>query len=321
MKARISLLFYIILFMQIPFHAQDTNPEVTAEPDNAVPIDLNVSVVNAYFETDVIETNVGLPIDMNLIVEMPGGYAVEEWDADTLLKDPFQIIEKGDIDLREQGNLQIQEQKLKVAIWNLDNLTTSEVFLTYTTPNGEKFRTPVTSVTINVTGTRAENDVALRPTKPLKDLPYIPPVIFAIPVTIFIILILLVRNIQFNRRFQRALAIPNSPVQQAVIGLKHLIDAGVSSEEIYPIVADEVRNYLMNQFQIRALDMTTAELMTALKSNPIFSESLRTSLFSLLEQADLVKFASHHPVEDPETIVKYAIHWIEQAEKARISHE
>jgi hypothetical protein len=314
----IVILIHIIL--NISVYAQEVTPEVTAKPEDFADINLGFSEINAYFKTDVYETRLGEPIPVKLIVEMPSGYSIPDWHED-ILGEPFQVIDSGEVESRQQGNLQVQEQELTVTVWKLDLLTTDELFLNYQTPTGELFRTPITSITVNVTSSRAENDVTLRPLKPLIDLPYTPPYLYAIPVVLLIIFVFVIRNIQFNRRVQQALATPNSPIQRTVIELKHILDTNAPIEEIYPLIADAIRSYLTNQFHIRAIDMTTLELMTALQANSVFSDSLRNSLSGLLEQADLVKFASHRPAIEPASVVEYAIHWLEQAERARIAYE
>jgi hypothetical protein len=319
LKLKLVLILIYIVFSTHTF-AQELTPEVTVDPDTFADINLGFSEINAYFKTDVTETRLGEPIPVKFIVEMPSGYSIPQW-TENILKEPFQVIDSGVVESRQQGNLQVQEQDLTVAAWKLDLLTTEELFLTYQTPDGELLRTPITSITVNVTATRIENDITLRPLKPLIDLPYTPPYLYAIPIILIIIFILIIRNIQFNRRVQQALSAPNSPVQHAIIELKHILDTNAPIEEIYPLIADGVRNYLTEQFHIRAVDMTTFELINALEANPIFSDSLRTSLGDLLEQADLVKFASHRPATEPESVVEYAIHWIEQAERARIAYE
>lgn len=318
---KLKIFFTLVnLILCVSIFAQEATPEVTADPADFEDINLGFSEINAYFKTDITETRLGEPIPIKLIVEMPSGYSIPEWN-ENILDEPFQIIDSGEVESRQQGNLQIQEQSLTVTAWELDLLTTEEIFLTYQTPDGNILRTPITSITINVTATRAENDVTLRPLKPLIDLPYTPPYLYAIPVVLLVIFIFIIRNIQFNRRVQKALASPDSPVQHAIIELKHILDANAPIEEVYPLIADGVRNYLTEQFHIRAIDMTTFELINALEANPIFSDSLRSSLKDLLEQADLVKFASHRPAVEPESVVDYAIHWIEQAERARIAYE
>ena len=320
MKLKTCFTLMLIVLNIIVAYGQEVTPEATVDPDTFADINLGFSEINAYFKSEVTETRLGEPISVKLIVEMPSGYSIRNWN-DNILGEPFQIIDSGEVESRQQGNLQVQEQELTVAVWKLDLITTEEAFLTYQTPEGNVFRTPITSITVNVTATRAENDITLRPLKPLIDLPYTPPYLYGIPVILLIIFILIIRNIQFNRRVQKALAAPNSPVQHAIIELKHILDTHASIEEIYPLIADGVRKYLTEQFHIRAIDMTTFELINALQANPIFSDSLRSSLKDLLEQADLVKFASHRPVVEPESVVDYAIHWIEQAERARIAYE
>ncbi len=314
----LGLLLSFILIL--PILAQESTPEVDSITDNNAPINLGVSDVNAYLETDVIETTLGNPIPVTLKVEMPVGYSLPEWQPDTWFE-VFQVIDTGEIVTRQQGNLEIQEQELSIVAWELDVITTGEVFLTYQNPSGQQLRTPITSITINVTATRPENDVTLRPLTPFIDLYYIPIYVFFIPIAIFIIAIIIIRNIRLNQRVQHALATPNSPVQKAIIELKHLIDANAPIEDVYLSASTEIRIYLTAQFNIRAIDMTTSELLTSLKSNEIFSMTLCNNLHQLLQEADLVKFANHRPLVSPEQVVNYAIHWIEQAERARISHD
>lgn len=318
---KLNFILILVNFILVAVvYAQEVTPEATVDPESIADINVSVSEITAYFETEVIETTLGMPIPVKLVVEMPAGYSLVG-EFEDIFEDPFEIVDTEEVVTREQGNLQIIEQELSVVAWELDTLTTEEIFVRYQTPSGEQFRSPITSITINVTSTRTESDIALRPLRPLIDMPFIPAYVYAIPVIIIILGIFLVRNIQFNRRLQRALATPDSPVQRAIVDLKHLLDTNATVEEIYPFTADAVRQYLTEQFHIRAVDMTTIELMQALQANPIFSDTLRTSLKDLLEQADLVKFASHHPAVPPESVIDYAIRWIEQAERARILHE
>ena len=268
MKLNITLIIVIFL-LTIAVFGQELTPEPTAPPEAINDINVNVSEVNAYFETDILETVLGMPIRVKLVVEMPAGYSLVD-DFEDIFTDPFEIVDSEELITREQGNLQVFEQDLNIVAWELDLITTDELFVRYQTPAGTQFRSPITSITINVTATRTESDVTLRPLHPLIDIPYVPPYIYAIPVIIIIIAIVVIRNIQFNRRVQQALSTPDSPVQRAVIELKHLLDTNATVEEIYPYTADTIRQYLTEQFHIRAVDMTTIELVRALATNPIF---------------------------------------------------
>lgn len=319
MKLNIAL-FLINFLLATVVVAQEVTPEVTTNPNSVTGINLSVSEINAYFETDVLETTLGMPIPIKLVVEMPAGYSLVD-EFENMFRAPFEVVDSEELISRQQGNLQIHEQNLTVVAWKLNTLTTEEIFVTYQTPAGEQFRSPITSITINVTSTRTESDITLRPLQPLIDLPYIPTYVYMIPVVVIILGFFVMRQFQFNRRVQQALSTPDSPVQRTVIELKHILDTNATVEEIYPITADAIRKYLTEQYHIRAVDMTTIELIDALKANPVFSEALRSSLKDLLEQADLVKFANHHPAIQPKSVIDYAIRWIEQAERARITHE
>lgn len=73
-----------------------------------------------------------------------------------------------------------------------------------------------------------------------------------------------------------------------------------------------VRIYLRDRFALDALEMTTTEIMTALP-NSVEDGSLREKLRQILEQADLVKFARHQPLDaDHETALQAAFHFVER---------
>lgn len=307
----------LILAISFTLLAQEVTPEPT---NDTTPIDTGISPLNVYFNTDKLEVLLGEPFEIQLIAELPEGYSISAWNENPL-DEPFEIVDAGELEIIQQGTLQIQRQILKVVLWEIGNQTTPEVFLTYTSPAGTAQRTPITSITVSGKSTLVEGDLSLRPLKPLIDLPYIPPIIFLIPIIAFLVIIWIIRNFRFSKRLQQAFANPNSPLQKAIIELKHLMDTNLDAETAYPLIADEMRTYLGSQFDIRATDMTTLELMKTLRGNRTFSDTLCYSLEQFLTQADLVKFANHKPAISTQKIVDFAIHWIESAEKTRIAHE
>lgn len=306
----------IFVSLSMPI-AQELTP--TATVDNIV-IDTGLSPVNVYFKTDTLETHLGEPFEVDLIAELPQGFTIPVWN-EAPLDEPFEIIDSTEVETTTQGNLTIEKQALTVVVWEFGNQTTPEVFMTYISPAGISQRTPITSISIAVQATLADGDLNLRPLKPLIDLPYLPPIVFLIPIILILIIVWVIRNIAYSRRIRRAFAIPDSPMQRAIIDLKHLLDANIEAQTAYPLIADEIRTYLTQEFDIRATDLTTKELMKILGSAHIFADSLAYGLEHLLTQADLVKFANHVPLNSTSEIVEFAIHWIEEAEKTRIAHE
>ncbi|MBO6034564.1 MAG: hypothetical protein J6P34_01755 [Paludibacteraceae bacterium] len=65
----------------------------------------------------------------------------------------------------------------------------------------------------------------------------------------------------------------------------------------YTRVTDIMREYMMGQFSINAMELTTDEILALTKKNPEF-EQVRQILKEVLELSDLVKFAKFIPLED-----------------------
>jgi predicted ATPase len=69
------------------------------------------------------------------------------------------------------------------------------------------------------------------------------------------------------------------------------IDTGGDQKEYYTRLTDTLRTYLEERFGIKAMEMTTGEIMERLRLEE--DQSKIDELRDLLETADLVKFAKH----------------------------
>lgn len=65
--------------------------------------------------------------------------------------------------------------------------------------------------------------------------------------------------------------------------------------EFYVRLSSIVRAYLENRFHLRAPEMTTEEFLQVAQRSPELSQRHRQLLGQFLSEADLVKFARHHP--------------------------
>ena len=72
---------------------------------------------------------------------------------------------------------------------------------------------------------------------------------------------------------------------------------GGDIKAFYTRVTDIMREYMMGQFSINAMELTTDEILALTKKNPEF-EQVRQILKEVLELSDLVKFAKFVPLED-----------------------
>jgi len=78
------------------------------------------------------------------------------------------------------------------------------------------------------------------------------------------------------------------------LGLKKLWQEG-KIKEYYTRITDIIRTYIEERYTIGALEMTTDEIMLALKRRAI-NESMKEKLRAILVLSDLVKFAKENPL-------------------------
>ncbi|HSP99049.1 MAG TPA: hypothetical protein VL049_17640 [Candidatus Dormibacteraeota bacterium] len=111
------------------------------------------------------------------------------------------------------------------------------------------------------------------------------------------LLVVLVRRL---RRPQAAAAVPPRPLHELALEALDrlqaagLIDAG-QYEEFYVRLSAIVREYIEARFRLRAPEMTTEEFLQAAQRRAQLAPSHRALLGHFLGEADLVKFARHHP--------------------------
>ena len=119
----------------------------------------------------------------------------------------------------------------------------------------------------------------------------------------------------FVRRLARppaAAGPPPRPVHEralaalAQLQAAHLIEAG-RFEEFYVRLSGIVRDYVEGRFRLRAPEMTTEEFLQAAQRRAEMAPVHRALLGQFLGEADLVKFARHHPApEDAERALSAA---------------
>jgi hypothetical protein len=102
------------------------------------------------------------------------------------------------------------------------------------------------------------------------------------------------------RRPRAASTRPPRPVHEralaalAELQAAHLIEAG-RLEEFYVRLSGIVREYVEGRFRLRAPEMTTEEFLQAAQRRAELVPAHRALLGNFLGEADLVKFARHHP--------------------------
>lgn len=99
---------------------------------------------------------------------------------------------------------------------------------------------------------------------------------------------------------------PLPPYEAALLAMNNLREKQLwqngKEKEYYTSLTDILRVYLQKQYGINAMEMTSRQIMKALKKNQKLRPS-RELVRPVLELADFVKFAKQRPVEDENTMV------------------
>lgn len=296
----------VIILLALVAHsvsAQTATPAIDAERSD---------LVTAYFSTSNDTPRIGEPFTLTLTVEVPAG--VELVSFPTLPEDmlPLKILVAHDMSV--QGRT--YTQTYTAVMWGAGRYITPEipVALLY---QGAQVNNPVRSVTLDVTSeiVDPQGELTPRPSRPPLDVPYLSPVWIIGAVAAVLLILVLVRR--FVRRESRRVAAPRigTPAQIALAQLEDLKAQKIAPDVLYPLVADHLRAYLQQRSGITLIDLTTQEIMSALKSQTPLTEASRRLLEQILEQADLVKFARFAPDEMQGTrYINAAIRWLRDAE-------
>lgn len=106
------------------------------------------------------------------------------------------------------------------------------------------------------------------------------------------------------------------PHEKALLALSQLRDEKLWQEgrekEYYTYLTDILREYLVGRFCIQAMEMTSAEILSALRSNQE-TRLLNKQMKEILEMADFVKFAKVKPApDDNESAMRNAVAFVEE---------
>ena len=307
-QSSLKYIAYLIVIGVLGFVLQSVDAQTPIPAIDAERSDL----VTAYFTTSNAAPRIGETFTLTLTVEVPEG--VELVTFPTLPDDmlPLKILVPHEMTV--QGRT--YTQTYTAVMWGAGHYLTPEVpvALLY---QGAQVNNPVRSVTIDVLSEiiDPQGELTPRPSRPPRDMPYVSPV--WIVGAVFAVLIILWLVSRFVRRESRRVAAPRigTPAQIALAQLEDLKAQKMSPDILYPLVADHLRTYLQNRSGITITDLTTQEIMSALKTQSSLPEASRRLLEQILEQADLVKFARFAPDDTQGTrYINAAIRWLRDAE-------
>lgn len=264
---------------------------------------------------------IGEQVTLRLIVEVPQQSVVqlpqisENWP-------PFTVREIGVVTTSTQNGKDFYEQSFKVLLWQPGDFSTPETLLKYQPPGSQQiFQLIVEPAYFSVASTLMDSDKSLRPLKPPILMPFVP--FWIIISTSILVMGLVVWGVRFWRLRRLAtlqeLKLAGSlhgPAQKAINDLKRLVGQSEDAITIYAQTVDCVRVYLQMRFNVDASDMTTSEILLALKTQQDTPEKDLDELGRLLERADLVKFARAQPrFEAAKQFAGFASQWISRLEQ------
>ena len=295
----------IALLLVIPVQSQ----EVTQE----APLPVLNDAIRAEFQVDNESPLLGEPFNVTVIVDAASDIEILTW---VNFEDPVEVIEEGEVESEVLVSDIRSTRNYEVVLWDVGDYLSPETLLTYR-QGGATNSVAVSSFFVQVPAQiiNAEDAVA-RPLKPAIDLPYVSPTIYiGIGIGIFVLMLIIARLIQISRK-NVVQIVRASPAEKAIAVLEDLKVQNLAPATMYELVANNLREYIQSQFAIEAVEMTTVELMAALREEAIFPKDHRNRLQKVLEQADLVKFARFQPDEtNSNRLVNFAIKWLKETER------
>lgn len=278
----------------------------------------------ARFEVARRDPLIGEPVDAALVVELSPGISVVEWPALPAVWGDFTFSGLSEVEtiVRPDGT-GLYRQTFTLHVWRAGVVTLPELRMPFQVANDDRvLELLVGAPSFTVPSVLAADDLELRPFKPQIGFFYIPLWLFlAIGAALYGIGYVVWRRWQLQRISRLAALSDRETVDSVLEKLRQLSREGLSSAAIYEAVSVLLRMYLRTRFDLPAPEMTTLELIQWLEADSYFSvlltESRRSELWRMLEQADFVKFAQAVPEASYAVrLLNVAERWIMAVEQA-----
>jgi len=247
----------------------------------------------AFGQTATLDTNTIL-IGQQINFRITNGInSTEIWPTyDKFLVEGIEIIRHSKIDTTDT----IISQQLTITAWDTGSF--------YIPPISFSKNNKTEGLLINVETIPLEEGAKLKDIKSPIDEPIgwsdIWPWLIAI--LTLILISFLIKNHLFTKKEIRKTIKPKVIIRPDIIALKELsklenakIWQKGSIKEYHSKLSEIIRRYTENRFKLIALELTTDEILKEMK--PILDEQLLNSLRTLLQRADLAKFAKSKPID------------------------
>jgi len=234
--------------------------------------------------------------DIELIVPTLAGYIAE-----------FQVIDFGEAPPRHEGGRVVLERWFSLVTYTVGDRIVPGPSVQYRVPGGELESAAAPDALIIVESLLAS--AGATPAADVRDIkgPVAVPrdyrLLGWIGLGVALVLGAIAALAFWLNRPRGAAAPPAPPAHQVALAAlarlraDRLVEQG-RQEEFYVRLSAIVRAYLEARFHLRAPEMTSEEFLQAAQRDPQLSPPQRGRLAQFLSEADLVKFARHHPAPD-----------------------
>jgi len=278
----------------------------------------------AYFSADKTTPLIGEPIHLLLHLRVPQNAQLALPDFKKSLS-PFMVENVGSLNRVQQfDDTSVEyELPLEVVLWRTGIYKTPSLKVSYQLTGAASVNLTVESLQFEVQSVLNDNDLILRPFKPLVNLPYFP-VWEIVPIMAVVVGVIAIfirnRRARLQKRTSLIEDVTITGHPDAVYALKVLRQITASNDSpliTYTQVSDCLRHYLAKRFSVQALDLTTSELVEQLNEKAILADDHQQKLSEMLRRADLVKFAGVIPKQGAaQQYTSVAAQWIQTVEQA-----
>ena len=263
--------------------------------------------ISVLLSTEAPSFNVGDRVALDLTVQHPAKFRVVPPDI---------VGTWGDLEVLDVVPLSVEANdvgsettrlRLMVTAWEPGAYVTPPLLFDVGNDVGELVQVSAESINLTVVPLLSEQDLALRDLKPQAEIADLSPLLRRLViagVVALLIAVLAYAAYVRTRQVEEAIAAappvelrkPNVIAIQEIdaVESKNLPEAGLFNEH-YTQITDALRRYLERTFNISAMEATTFEIRRDLRSESKIDAAQRQQLISMLQSADLVKFARAKP--------------------------
>jgi hypothetical protein len=290
--------------------AQGSDLSTPSAPPDIVP------VVFASLAASNVSPQLGEPFTLTLTVRTPPNLPVVEWPSFQELGEPFEILREGPRLLSQRASEYVYTQTADVVLWATGLHMTPELRVIYER-GGRRFFTPVQSVSVLVPAQIVNPlEAQPRPSFTVIDLPISSTWLLPLIVIIVLSFWWLLRRRRFTGSSGVDAQAKSRAAQIAIAHMEDLQSSNLNPDEAILVCVEQLRGYLVSALRISAHEMTSSEIINQLQTQHLLPKRLISALNTLLEQADLIKFANLSPQVSAHQFIRTAIRWVKLTDQA-----